>query len=179
MSVGGNNSIRCRKVRAQFSALADRDAGRLGTTERTMLSGHLDGCVPCAREYRLYTLGRTALDAAGSSERITPDNEFFIALRARIARGPAEEPAVTRASNDESWAAALMLTGRQLLPAMAMLLALIIGATFIWSRSAQNQGVAALAPSERIVLGDIYEYPPTTDDVLETLVTVEDRENGR
>ena len=179
MSVGSNNSVRCRKVRARFWALADRDAGRLGTTERTTLNSHLDGCVRCAGEYRLYTLGRTALDAAGSNEPTIPDNEFFIALRARIARGPAEAPAANRASNDESWAAALLLTARQLLPAMAMLLALIIGATFIWSRSAQNQGVAALAPSERIVLGDIYEYPPTTDDVLETLVTVEDIENGR
>ena len=179
MSVGSNNSVRCRKVCAQFSALTDRDAGRLGTAERITLTSHLDGCVSCAREYRLYTLGRTALDAAGSSESIVPDNEFFIALRARIARGPAEAPAVTRASNDESWAAALLLTARQLLPAMAMLLALIIGATVIWSRNSPNPGGVALGPSERIVLGDIYEYRPTTDDVLETLVKVEDRENGR
>ena len=174
-----NNSVRCRKVRARFSALADRNPGRLGTADCTTLTSHMDGCVSCAREYRLYTLGRTALDVAGASESIVPDSEFFIALRARIARGPAETTSVFRASNDESWAAALLLTARQLLPAMAMLLALIIGATVIWNRSSQNPGGVALAPSERIVLGDIYEYRPTTDDVLETLVTVEDRENGR
>ena len=178
MSVGSNNSVGCRKVRAQFSALADRDAG-LGAAERSAVDSHLDGCVRCAREYRLYSLGRTALYAAGSSEPVAPDNEFFISLRARIARGPAEASTVNRASNDESWAAALLLTARQLLPAMAMLLALIIGATFFWSRNSQNLGGVALAPSERIVLGDIYEYRPTTDDVLETLVKVEERENGR
>jgi hypothetical protein len=60
-----------------------------------------------------------------------------------------------------------------------MLLALIIGATVIWNSNSQNPGELALRPSERIVLGDIYEYPPTADDVLETLVVVEDRENGR
>jgi len=34
---------------------------------------------------------------------------------------------------------------------------LIIGATFFWSRNSQNLGGVALAPSERIVLGDIYD----------------------
>jgi anti-sigma factor RsiW len=179
MSLVGNNSMRCRKVRAQFSALTDRDGGRLGTTERSALNSHLDGCVRCAREYRLYTLGRSALQAAGSSEPIAPDKEFFVALRARIVRGPIEAPPANRGNIDESWAAALLLTARQLLPAMAMLLALIIGATVIWNRSSQNTGELALRPSELIVLGDIYEYRPTADDVLETLVVVEDRENGR
>ena len=180
MRVGSNNnSIGCRKVRAQFSALTDRDAGRLGSTERDALTSHLDGCARCAREYRLHTLGRTALEAAGSSEAITPDREFFVALRARIVRGLAEVPAANRTYVDESWAAALLLTARQLLPAMAMLLALIIGATVIWNGSPQSQGEIAIRPNELIVLGDMYEYRPTADDVLETLVVVEDRENGR
>ena len=180
MSPGSkDNSIGCRKVRAQFSALSDRDEGRLGSPERNALNSHLDGCARCTREYRLHTLGRTALEAAGSSEPIAPDREFFVALRARIERGPAEEPAPTRGYVDESWAAALLLTARQLLPAMAMLLALIIGATVIWNGGSQGQGEVAIRPSELIVLGDMYEYRPTADDVLETLVVVEDRENGR
>ena len=180
MSVGSaKNSIGCRKVRAQFSALSDRDAGRLGSPERNALNSHLDGCAHCAREYRLYTLGRTTLEAAGSNEPVTPDRQFFVALRARIERGPAEAPAVNRGYVDESWAAALLLTARQLLPAMAMLLALIIGATFIWNGSSKNPGEIALRPSELIVLGDMHEYRPTADDVLETLVVVEERENGR
>ena len=80
---------------------------------------------------------------------------------------------------DESWAAALLLTGRQLIPAMAMLLALIIGATVLWNSRSQNANELAFRPSEVIVLSDMYEYRPTADDVLETLVGVEDRENGR
>ncbi|HEV8482999.1 MAG TPA: hypothetical protein VGV87_05525 [Blastocatellia bacterium] len=180
MSVGSNdNSMSCRRVRAQFAVLTDRDTGRLGAAERGALGSHLDGCVRCAREYQLYTLGRNALEAAGSSEPITPDKEFFVALRARIARGPADAPVANRAIIDESWAAALLLTARQLLPAMAMLLALIIGATVIWNGRSRNPGELALRPSEVIVLGDMYEYRPTADDVLETLVLVEDKENGR
>jgi hypothetical protein len=180
MSVGrSNRSIGCRRVRAQFSALADREAGRLGAADRSALNGHLEGCVRCAREYRLYTLGRTALDVAGTSESITPDKEFYVALRARIMRGPAEETVANLGYVDESWAAALLLTARQLLPAMAMLLALIIGATVIWNGNSQSPGEIAQRPSDLIMLGDMYEYRPTADDVLETLVVVEDRENGR
>src|SRR4029079_3040968 len=135
---------------AQFSALMDRDSG--GPGEQGALASHLYGCDRCTREYRLYTLGRTALDAAGASESITPDREFFVALRARIMRGPIAPPAMIRGNADESWAAALLLTARQLLPAMAMLLALIIGATVIWNGNSPATGDLALRPSERIVL---------------------------
>ena len=170
-----NRSIRCRKARASFRAQADR----LSATERAALDMHLDGCSRCAREYRLYALGRAALDAAGSSETITPDKAFFVALRARIERGPAE-PALTPTSRngDESWAGILSLAARQLIPAMAMLLALIIGATFVWNDRPQT-GEFALRPSEIVVIGEQYDAGPTSDDVLETLVAVEDGENGR
>jgi hypothetical protein len=121
------------------------------------------------------------LYAGGASESILPDKEFFVALRARIARGPLE-PAIAadRANGDESWSAALLLTARQLIPAMAMLLALIIGATFVWNDGAQTSGEYALRPSDVLVLGDQFGVAEaTTDDVLETLVALEDRENGR
>jgi anti-sigma factor RsiW len=176
-----NNSIKCRTVRLQFVALADSAGTRLSAAERSALNRHLDGCSRCSHKYRLYTLGRTVLHAAGASEPIHPDKEFFVALRARIARGPLEPaPAADRANGDESWAAALLLTTRQLIPAMAMLLALIIGATFVWNDGAPKQADSGLRPSELLVLGDQFGYPgATTDDVLETLVAVEERENGR
>ena len=131
------------------------------------------------RQQPIHARVPASREAAGSSETVTPDREFFVALRARIMRGPNEATAASRVNSDESWAAALLLTARQLLPAMAMLLALIIGATVIWNRNSQSAGEVALRPSEVIVLGDMYEYHPTADDVLETLVLVEDRENGR
>jgi anti-sigma factor RsiW len=176
-----NKSIRCRAVRPQFLALSDPASRRLSAAERSALNQHLDSCARCFREYRLYTLGREVLHAAGTPESISPDKEFFVALRARIARGPLEPaPPANRTYVDESWSAALLLTTRQLIPAMAMLLALIIGATFLWSDRTQNSGEFALRPSEVLVLGDQFGYAEaTTDDVLETLVALEDRENGR
>ena len=176
-----NRRVRCRFVRRQFSVLFDEAAREADTAGTAVLKSHLEACPGCGAEYRLYRLGRAALNAAGASETITPQNDFFVALRARIARGPGKQPAVNPIgfNGDESWAAALLLTARQLIPAMAMLLALIIGATLIWGNQPQNPGSQAMLPSERIVLGDVYEYRPTADDVLETLVAVEDRENGR
>jgi hypothetical protein len=173
------NSIKCRAVRAQFFNLSESAGSKLSAPERSALTDHMNGCAACFRKYRLYALGRDVLRAAGSTEAIQPDKEFFTGLRARIARGPIEAvPA--RANVDESWAAALLLTTRQLIPAMAMLLALIIGATFFLGNGPQNSGEYALRPSDVLVLGDQYGYTEaTTDDVLETLVAVEDRENGR
>jgi hypothetical protein len=124
------------------------------------------------------TLYHTALNMSGSSERVEPGPEFFKALRARIERGPES----LRARQEESWTAALFVTARQLIPAMAMLLVLIIGATLLWSsappRAANAQ--ATVRPSERVMFNNFYDYPePTADDVLETLVAVEEKENGK
>jgi hypothetical protein len=63
-----------------------------------------------------------------------------------------------------------------------MLLALIIGATLLWSsappRAASAQ--ATVRPSERVMFNNFYDYPePTAEDVLETLVAVEEKENGK
>jgi hypothetical protein len=64
------------------------------------------------------------------------------------------------------------------MPALAVLLALIIGANFLWLMDRPES--EAMRPSERIMFGEAYGYPgPTAEDVLETLVAVEDREDGR
>jgi len=121
----------------------------------------------------LFALHRATLDAAASAEPVTPNEQFFRALRARIARGPALSPS-RRA--EESWTAALLLTARQLVPAMAVLLLLIIGATLLWNQPLSDTSQAAVRPRERVVFSDIYDYPaPTRDDVLETLVAVEEK----
>ena len=179
---GREPNIGCRETRKRFAALDGRSVGSrsLSVTERAVTNHHLQTCSGCAIEYRLFELQRTALDAA-SAEPITPDEDFFRALRARIARGPALGP-VRRP--DESWAAALLITARQLVPAMAILLLLMVGATLIWNQPLPDKNQitsqAAVRPRDRVVFSDIYDYPaPTADDVLETLVAVEEKENGK
>lgn len=191
MSKGINNfgTIACRQARKAFSALIEQSASsrvtpirqKLTVTERAAAERHLQTCERCALEYRLLGLSQSAMNAAAAPEAITPDEDFFKALRARIARG---DKRAWQQRADESWSAALLLTSRQLLPAMAMLLLLIIGATLLWNispPSPQGPPVTGQIPKrERIVLNDIYDVPPpTTDDVLETLVAVEEKENGK
>jgi hypothetical protein len=185
-------TVACREARKRFVALAEQTGSsriipireKLSVTGRAATERHLQTCARCALEYRLFALGRATLDAAASKETIVPDQHFFNALRARIARG--EGSAGERP--DESWAAALLLTARQMIPAMAMLLLLIIGATLLWntaptklnSSSASGGRVAEVPRKERIVMSDLYDYPaPTADDVLETLVAVEEKKNGK
>lgn len=181
--VGREPDISCRKARKRFAALDQHDAATKNpsVTERAAIRRHVQTCSSCALEYRLFALQRAALDAAAVAEPITPDENFYKALRARIARGP--QPAASR-SQDESWAAALLITARQLIPAMAVLLLLMIGATLLWNQQPaetnQVSSRAAVRPRERVVFPDIYDYPePTRDDVLETLVAVEEKENGK
>jgi len=159
-------NIGCRHARKRF-AKADGDLA---------LERHLQNCERCAFEYRLFDLQRLTLELAASPEPVVPDKDFFRGLRARIARGPELSPA--RA--EESWAAALLLTARQLVPAMAVLLLVILGATLLWNQPRPDTSEAALRPRERVVFSDIYDYPaPTRDDVLETLVAVEEKQNGK
>ena len=191
--MGEDKTIVCRVAKKRFVALAEQTEStrivpireRLSVTERAATERHLQTCKRCALEYRLFTLGRTTLNAAASNETITPGEDFFKALRARIARG--EEQVRERA--DDSWAAALLLTARQMIPAMAMLLLLIIGATVLWnsapskwndSPSSGGQMAEGVPRKDRIVFNDMYDYPaPTAEDVLETLVAVEDKKNGK
>jgi hypothetical protein len=76
----------------------------------------------------------------------------------------------------DSWATAMLATAKQLLPAMAVLLVVIACATLFWEMAPGNNGLVALRPTERVVFNSMYDLPePTRDDVLETLVAVEDR----
>ncbi|HKP86160.1 MAG TPA: hypothetical protein VJZ26_08695, partial [Blastocatellia bacterium] len=154
---------------------------KLSDAESAATERHLRTCSRCGHEYRLFALGHAAMDAVASKERIEPDEDFFKALRARIARG---DEAMASERADESWAAALLPTARQMIPAMAMLLLLIIGATLLWSSAPAKWNTAQASDKvprrERVVLPDLYEYPaPTADDVLETLVAVEEKKNGK
>jgi hypothetical protein len=173
-TVGKEQSIVCREARKRFALLNERDGVSTGisVTERAATNRHLQTCSRCAMEYRLFALQRATLDAA-AGEPITPDENFFKGLRARIARGP--EPVRSRPFED-SWAAALFVTGRQLVPAMAVLLLLMVGATLLWNQVPSTADQAVLRPRDRVVFSDIYDYPaPTRDDVLETLVAVEEK----
>lgn len=163
-------TLSCRRVRKQFALLH----GNASVSHSAKaVSAHLQTCSKCAVEYRLFALQRATFDAAASPELVTPDEQFFSALRARIARGPAPLPS---RRGEESWAAALLLTARQLVPAMAVLLLLIIGATLLWNQPPSDTSQAAVRPRERVMFSDYYDYPaPTRDDVLETLVAVEEK----
>jgi hypothetical protein len=172
-------NVVCRQARKRFGALNEGAAGteRLSVGERAAIEHHLGTCSKCDLEYRIFLLQRATLDAAAAPEPITPDEDFFRAVRARIARGPELSPLKPA---DESWAAALFMTARQLIPAMALLLLMMIGATLLWNQPAPETSQAAVRPRERVVFPDMYDYPaPTRDDVLETLVAVEEKQDGK
>lgn len=157
--------ISCRNARRLFPMLL---SGSAEIPDTRLAKQHIDQCAKCEMEYRIETLSRVTLEAAGSNEQIAPDEAFFKMLRARIERGPST--AVT-AGQDEFWATALLLTARQLFPAMALLLLLIIGATLAWNASHQQD----LNPRQ-----ESYELQePRPDDGLESIVAMEERRNGK
>ena len=161
--------IACREARKNFASLAEGRTDSAGDPSRDAIRRHLSDCARCAEEYRLVSLQRTVLELAAAPEQIAPGQDFYVALRARIARGP-ESLAPLPASGDEFWANALWATARQLIPAMAMLLLLILGATFMWSNSAPNQDPG--------LEGQYAVRGMTADDMLDSLVA-EERINGR
>jgi len=61
-------------------------------------------------------------------------------------------------------------------PVMIVLVLLIVGATLFW-RGVPDPRVASNDP---VLMNQVVEYPqPTTDDVLGTLLAVEDKKNGK
>jgi hypothetical protein len=110
----------CREVRQSFAGiLKNQSADNFNGQKLEAFKLHLSDCSACAKEYRLYSLTRTAMDLAASPEVIEPGKDFYVALRARIARGN-EVSATPRNNADESWSAALLITARQLMPALAI-----------------------------------------------------------
>lgn len=176
---GREETITCRVVRRRLPALLTAKDARvvpirqaLSVTERAATERHLQTCGHCAMEYRLLSLSRAAMDAAAAPEPIAPDEDFFKAVRARIHRG---EASIERA--DESWATALFVTARQLIPAMALLLLLIISATFLWRSVPPKEDQSPLG---RNVLPRLYDDPaPSADDALDSLMAVEEKKNGK
>ncbi len=183
---GREETIRCRVARGRFPALlsADRDARvvpirqALSATERAATERHLQTCERCATQYRILSLGRAALDAAAAVEPVVPNEDFFKAVRARINRGEQSPAPVERP--DESWAAALLLTARQLIPVMGLLLLLIIGATFWSSRASQNGGPSLQGINNNNPLPRMFDDPaPSADDALDSFMAVEEKKNGK
>ena len=182
-NVGNEPNIVCRQARKRFAALDEGNAAAMSmsVTERAATNRHVQTCSRCALEYRLFALQRATLDAA-AAEPIAPDEDFFKALRARmrwyLRLQPALAPLSSRPFDELSpRLAALLVTARQLLPAMAVLLLLMVGATLFWRQPPTLEtSQAAVRPRERVVFSDMYDYPaPTRDDVLETLVTIEEK----
>jgi hypothetical protein len=154
----------CREVKQGFARLMqNRNQEAFSTAEREAFELHLSHCGDCAREYRLFSLTRTALDLAASPQVIEPGKDFYVALRARIARGN-EVSATPRSSADESWSAALLVTARQLMPALAMLLLVIIGATLLWQQPTPPDGNGEAQYKVRGL---------TTGDMLDSIVAEE------
>src|SRR5262249_25942377 len=114
-------------------AAAGEGAGREGAARAALDAPewrHLESCAHCELEYRLFSLSRDAMNLAACPDLVEPDRDFFKTLRARMARGP---EVVGIEPREERWAAALLATARQLIPVMAFLLLLIIGATLMWN----------------------------------------------
>lgn len=160
--------LSCKEATRGFALLFDNGSKKqsensLTANARKALELHLSNCNRCASEYRLFSLTRTALDLAASPDVIEPDKDFFVALRARIARGDGSSP-VARSNADESWAAALWVTARQMMPALAMLLLVIIGATLLWNQSPSN---------DRSMEAQYKVRGLTTGDMLDTIVAEE------
>ncbi len=179
MKYGKNEKtkVSCRDARRLFVPMARRD---VDLSLRVLFDQHIESCARCARDYRFTRLSRAVLESAAVAEPVRPGSDFFVALRARIERGATDGARAQHPGADDGWAAVLMLTARQLIPVMALLLLIIIGATFVWGRSTGNASQVATIPRERVLFSDMYDYPePTSDDVLQTLVTLEEKENGQ
>ena len=165
----------CREVKQRFAWIVKNQREEsFKTKEREAFELHLNDCSRCAKEYRLFSLTRATLDLAASPEVIEPDQDFFVALRARIARGE-EVPVTTRNQADESWAAALLITARQMMPALAMLLLVIIGATLLWQQpTALDSGSEARYKVRGLTTGDMLD-----SIVAEERIVAEEKANDK
>jgi hypothetical protein len=140
------------------------------------LDRHLDVCEGCAKRYELLRLEKRLLRAR--PEIIAPGEDFFAALRSRIARD-GFPPLRLAGKAEEPWSSMVWATARTLIPAMTMLLALIIGATVLWGDPPSPAASDVISPRDRLIFNEVYDYQPTTEDVIESLVAIEERQNGR
>jgi len=177
--------MKCREARIEFSVLDKSrrlSPGAKGVTpggREDLIERHISECPACEREYRIFSLGRTVMELTGSSQPIIPDKEWFVAVKAATAR--LSDSRRFRVLTEESWPGLVWLTAKQLIPIMAAVVVIILGASLFWRNSPIPQDRSGVMVNDRFVLsGQVYEYPqPTRDDVIETLVAVEDQKNGK
>ena len=173
-----DSRLSCREARAGFRSMTQSPAAPRSNGSHLEIERHVDDCSPCAAEYGLFEMEQAVLDASAAAVPVEPDQAFFAALRARIHREAETGGAGCYAQ--DAWANMVWVTARQLIPTMAVLLILIIGATLIWGGRDDSYQEAVIRPSERVLFHDIYDTPqPTRDDVLEMLVAVEEKDNGK
>jgi len=137
------------------------------------LKAHLLRCPTCQAEARIDSFYRLILTGYPEAAAAEPPDEFwFRGLRARIER----EGSPKSTGVEDSFARTVSLVARQMVPEMVALVLLIVGATLFWN-SRPGQGPGSTDP---VLMNQVVEYPqPTTDDVLGTLLAVEDKKNGK
>jgi hypothetical protein len=110
-------------------------------------------------------------DAGATGGVYAPDANWFRGLRARIERESSPKFKVA----EDSFAGMVSLVARQMVPVMLALVLLIVGATLFWNRTPTGQ-----VNNDPVLMNQVVEYPqPTADDVLGTLLAVEDKKNGK
>lgn len=169
--------MKCRDVRREFALVDQNRRQQSPGAHGRAVEQHLSECTECAREYRLYCLSRSVVELS-AGEPVSPSNEWFAGLKAAIAR---QSDAVgSRGLIQDSWTALVWITAKQLIPIMAAVVMIILGASLLWRSNPVSTNRSGIKASDRFVLsGRVYEYPkPTADDVIETLVAVEDK-NGK
>jgi hypothetical protein len=137
------------------------------------LRSHLSRCARCEGEARVQRLYRVILtgDSGTVGTAYAPDAAWFRGLSARIER----ENSPKSLAPEDSFAAIVSLVARQMVPVMVALILLIVGATLFWTRAPVGQ-----VNNYPVLMNQVVEYPqPTSDDVLGTLLAVEDKKNGK
>jgi hypothetical protein len=167
--------LTCGQARKRINALqSPGPQGASGKAVESDLTAHLARCGKCEAEARIARLYQLVLQEGAAAGMATdaPDTAWFRGLRARIER---EDQANFQVVQD-SFARTMSLVARQMAPVMIVLVLLIVGATLYW-RGVPDRSVASNDP---VLMNQVVEYPqPTTDDVLGTLLAVEDKKNGK
>jgi hypothetical protein len=180
MSTGGKRirfepELTCRQARKQIRAQGRlRPQGGIAETGDLGLTAHLSHCDRCEAEARINRLYRAIVcgDARPAGAEDVPDATWFRGLMARIEREGLPSPQVA----EDSFAGIVWLAARQMVPAMVALVLLIVGATLFWNRAPNIQP----GTNDPVLMNQVVEYPqPTSDDVLGTLLAVEDKKNGK
>jgi len=163
----------CREARKRIRAQQSLPTPEANSDQPdSRLDAHLLFCPKCAAEARVTRLYRFILAGdAPLGTTLEPDADWFKGLRARIER----ETSPKSPASEDSFAGIVWLAARQMVPAMVVLVLLIAGATLFWSSRPDLRG-----STDPVLMNQVVEYPqPTSDDVLGTLLAVEDKKNAK